>query len=105
VWRVDRLASSPAWSGASATSTPPKRSPRTPSSPPSRSGGAQRIPDNPAAWLNTTARFLAVDRVRRRDTERNKYQQVAATQAADVEVEVESRSSRGRRDLAATSSG
>ena len=32
------------------------------------------VPDNPAAWLNTTARFLAVDRIRRRDTQRGKYQ-------------------------------
>ena len=36
------------------------------------------IPNNPAAWLNTTARFLAVDRIRRRDTQRSKYQQVLA---------------------------
>jgi Sigma-70 region 2 len=35
------------------------------------------IPNNPAAWLNTTARFLAVDRIRRRDTHRHKYHQVA----------------------------
>ena len=38
------------------------------------------VPDNPAAWLNTTARFLAVDRIRRRDTQRGKYQLVAASQ-------------------------
>jgi RNA polymerase sigma-70 factor, ECF subfamily len=38
------------------------------------------VPDNPAAWLNTTGRFLAVDRIRRRDTQRGKYQLVAATQ-------------------------
>ena len=36
------------------------------------------VPDNPAAWLNTTARFLAVDRIRRRDTQRGKYRLVAA---------------------------
>ena len=29
------------------------------------------VPDNPAAWLNTTARYLAVDRIRRRDTQRD----------------------------------
>jgi RNA polymerase sigma-70 factor (ECF subfamily) len=38
------------------------------------------MPDNPAAWLNTTARFLAIDRIRRRDTQRGKYQLVAASQ-------------------------
>src|SRR5688572_21344168 len=36
------------------------------------------VPDNPAAWLNTTARFLAIDRIRRRDTRRGKYQLAAA---------------------------
>jgi RNA polymerase sigma-70 factor (ECF subfamily) len=47
------------------------------------------IPNNPAAWLNTTARFLAVDRIRRRDTQRNKYQQVAGTLPADREVDID----------------
>jgi RNA polymerase sigma-70 factor (ECF subfamily) len=37
------------------------------------------VPDNPAAWLHTTARYLAVDRIRRRDTHRNKVRVVAAT--------------------------
>ncbi len=41
------------------------------------------VPTNPGAWLHTTARFLAVDRIRRRDTQRTKYQQVAAA-ASDV---------------------
>jgi RNA polymerase sigma factor (sigma-70 family) len=36
------------------------------------------VPDNPAAWLSTTARFLAIDRIRQRDTQRAKYQLVAA---------------------------
>lgn len=43
------------------------------------------MPDNPAAWLNTTARFLAVDRIRRRDTQRGKYRLVAATQPQTLE--------------------
>jgi RNA polymerase sigma-70 factor, ECF subfamily len=43
------------------------------------------VPDNPAAWLTTTARFLAVDRIRRRDTHRDKYHLVAASQAPGVE--------------------
>src|SRR6478672_6312395 len=43
------------------------------------------VPDNPAAWLNTTARFLAVDRIRRRDTQRGKYHLVAASQPPVVE--------------------
>jgi RNA polymerase sigma-70 factor, ECF subfamily len=38
------------------------------------------VPDNPAAWLNTTAHFLAVDRIRRRTTQRGKYQLVATAQ-------------------------
>ena len=45
------------------------------------------VPDNPAAWLNTTARFLAVDRIRRRDTQRGKYQLVAASQPASTRTE------------------
>src|SRR3984893_1387722 len=47
------------------------------------------IPNNPAAWLNTTARFLAVDRIRRRDTQRSKYQQVAAAAPNDREVDID----------------
>jgi RNA polymerase sigma-70 factor, ECF subfamily len=37
------------------------------------------IPDNPAAWLMKTARFLAIDLLRRRDTQRTKYQAIANT--------------------------
>jgi RNA polymerase sigma-70 factor (ECF subfamily) len=47
------------------------------------------IPNNPAAWLNTTARFLAVDRIRRRDTQRGKYQLVAATLPNDGELDID----------------
>ena len=47
------------------------------------------IPNNPAAWLNTTARFLAVDRIRRRDTQRTKYQQVAATLPEDSDIDID----------------
>ncbi len=47
------------------------------------------VPNNPAAWLNTTARFLAVDRIRRRDTHRDKYQQVAATMPQTTELDVD----------------
>jgi RNA polymerase sigma factor (sigma-70 family) len=43
------------------------------------------VPDNPAAWLHTTARYLAVDRIRRRDTHRNKLRVVAATSPQVVE--------------------
>jgi RNA polymerase sigma-70 factor (ECF subfamily) len=46
-------------------------------------------PDNPAAWLNTTSRFLAVDLLRRRDTERNKYQQVAADAPQTTELAID----------------
>jgi RNA polymerase sigma-70 factor (ECF subfamily) len=44
------------------------------------------LPNNPGAWLMTTARFLAVDRIRRRDTQRDKYQQVAAITPASTDV-------------------
>jgi len=47
------------------------------------------VPDNPAAWLNTTARFLAVDRIRRRDTQRGKYHLVAASQPQASEVNLD----------------
>jgi RNA polymerase sigma-70 factor (ECF subfamily) len=47
------------------------------------------VPDNPAAWLNTTARFLAVDRVRRRDTRRGKYRLVAASQPQALEHDLD----------------
>jgi len=47
------------------------------------------VPDNPAAWLATTARFLAVDRIRRRDTQRGKYQLVAASQPQAVDQDLE----------------
>jgi RNA polymerase sigma factor (sigma-70 family) len=43
------------------------------------------VPSNPAAWLHKTARFLAVDRIRRHDTQRGKYLQIAATQTMEVE--------------------
>jgi RNA polymerase sigma-70 factor, ECF subfamily len=47
------------------------------------------IPTNPAAWLNTTARFLAVDRLRRRDTQRHKYRQIAATTTPSTELDLD----------------
>jgi RNA polymerase sigma-70 factor (ECF subfamily) len=43
------------------------------------------VPDNPAAWLHTTARYLAVDRIRRRDTQRSKVRLAAATSPQGVE--------------------
>jgi RNA polymerase sigma factor (sigma-70 family) len=46
---------------------------------------ADGVPDNPAAWLTTTARHLAIDRIRRRDTQREKYRVVAAAQPQAVE--------------------
>src|ERR1700738_3361824 len=46
------------------------------------------VPNNPAAWLNTTARFLAVDQIRRRDTPRRQHQQVAATRPQDRDIDV-----------------
>jgi RNA polymerase sigma-70 factor, ECF subfamily len=43
------------------------------------------VPDNPAAWLHTTARYLAVDRIRRRDTNRSKVRLAAASSSQVVE--------------------
>jgi RNA polymerase sigma-70 factor (ECF subfamily) len=50
---------------------------------------ADGVPDNPGAWLNTTARFLAVDRIRRRDTQRGKYHLVAASQPQALEHDLD----------------
>lgn len=47
------------------------------------------VPDNPAAWLNTTARFIAIDRIRRRDTQRSKYHLVASSQPQALEPELD----------------
>jgi len=46
------------------------------------------VPNNPAAWLNKTAGFLAIDRIRRRDAQRSKYQRVAATTPQTVEHDI-----------------
>ena len=37
------------------------------------------LPRNPGAWISTVARNRAVDRLRRRSTEREKYEQLAVT--------------------------
>ena len=57
---------------------------------------ADGIPNNPAAWLATTARFLAIDRIRRRDTGRDKYRTVAATTPETTDIDVERVSRPGR---------
>lgn len=49
---------------------------------------SEGIPNNPAAWLHKTARFLAVDRIRRRDTQHSKYQQIAATSPQTLDVDM-----------------
>ena len=46
------------------------------------------IADNPAAWLQVTGRQLAIDRIRRRDLSRTKYQQVAAETPETVSVDI-----------------
>ena len=53
-------------SGSPATSTSPRRRSRTRSSAPSRRGRVRGVPDNPGAWITTTARNRAIDRLRRR---------------------------------------
>ena len=47
------------------------------------------IPNNPAAWLHKTARFLAVDRIRRHDIQHSKYQQIAATSPQTTDVDID----------------
>ena len=61
-------ASSPPWSASSATSTSPRRPPRRRSRSPPSAGRATASPDNPGAWLITTARNRAIDRMRRERT-------------------------------------
>ncbi|TDW77941.1 RNA polymerase sigma factor [Kribbella pratensis] len=50
---------------------------------------SEGIPNNPAAWLHKCARFLAVDRIRRRDTLHSKYRQIAATSPQTVAVDID----------------
>lgn len=50
---------------------------------------ADGIPDNPAAWLTTTSRHLAIDRIRRRDTGRDKLRMVAASTPETTEIDVD----------------
>ena len=52
---------------------------------------SEGVPNNPAAWLHKCARFLAVDRIRRRDTLHSKYQQIAATSPQTVDVDRQGR--------------
>jgi len=44
------------------------------------------VPNNPAAWLASTSRFLAVDLIRRRDVERSKYRQIASSETSVVDA-------------------
>lgn len=47
------------------------------------------VPENPAGWLSTTGKYLAVDRIRRRDTQRGKYRLVAASTPATLEPDLD----------------
>ena len=47
------------------------------------------VPNNPGAWLNRTSHHLAVDRLRRRDTQRRRYRQVAATAPQSLEHDLD----------------
>ena len=47
------------------------------------------MPDNPSAWLFTTARFMAVDQLRRRDTQRGKYRLIAGAQPEALEHDLD----------------
>ncbi len=50
---------------------------------------SEGVPNNPAGWLHKTARFLAVDLIRRRDTQHGKYQQIAATTSETTDVDID----------------
>jgi len=50
---------------------------------------SEGVPNNPAGWLHKTARFLAVDLIRRRDTQHGKYQQIAATSPQTTDVDID----------------
>ncbi len=47
------------------------------------------VPNNPGAWLHMTGRFLAVDRIRRRDVHRAKHQQLAASTVQTTELDTD----------------
>lgn len=47
------------------------------------------VPGNPAAWLATTGRYLAIDHLRRRDAQRGKYRLVAGSEPATVEHDLD----------------
>jgi RNA polymerase sigma-70 factor, ECF subfamily len=47
------------------------------------------IPDNPGAWLMTTARRRAVDELRRRTMAQGKHEQIGATASRTTELDVE----------------
>jgi RNA polymerase sigma-70 factor (ECF subfamily) len=47
------------------------------------------VPDRPPAWLATTARFLAIDLIRRRDLQRTKYQVIATTVPSAVDADAD----------------
>ena len=47
------------------------------------------VPENPGAWLTTTARFLAVDRIRHRDTQRRVYRVVGASEPQVLEHDID----------------
>ena len=50
---------------------------------------SEGVPNNPAGWLHKTARFLAVDLIRRRDTQHGKYEQIAATTSETTDVDID----------------
>jgi RNA polymerase sigma-70 factor, ECF subfamily len=50
---------------------------------------SEGVPNNPAGWLHKTARFLAVDLIRRRDTQHGKYRQVAASTSETTDVDMD----------------
>ena len=64
---------SPSWSASSATSTPPRRRCRTPSSTAVQRWPVDGVPPSPAGWIVTTARNRAIDRLRREASRADRY--------------------------------
>ena len=77
---------SPSWSASSATSTSPRKPPRRRSRSRRSAGRATARRSNPGAWLVTTARNRAIDRLRRERTLAAKTRLLDAPEPAEDDV-------------------
>ena len=74
---------SPRWSASSATSTSPRRRSRRRSWSPRNGGRTSGLPPNPGAWITTTARNRAIDRLRREASRHDRHAQAALLHERD----------------------